>query len=192
MVRPVFAAVALAALVPLAGSAQDKPDDLAALKARLDKLEAENAALRKEVAVLKDAVGPVIKLPKDAAPKTTAADKVKALGKEAVEDLAKGRLIGFYDGTSAAFRKKTDLKKFDEQMKADNGFKLLTQMSSKSGKTEDHAAKALQAPGKWRYYYTGIINYGGSTRPDRVNIALTFLEEDGEWRIDDIDIRYDT
>jgi hypothetical protein len=182
-------ALALAIFVPTVCLAEEKSDDLAVLKKRVEKLETENAALKKEIADLKDALAALGRLAKAPGAKPVGEDKIKELGKELAEDLVKGRLAAVYQMTSPTFRKTTDRKAFEEQMTKNGGYKVLVATADEKKPTEDFRVKAGQKPTKWYWYYTRTANYGFNTY--RVNVAVVFIEDDGEWKIDELDIRRD-
>lgn len=183
---PLLAVPFVALLAALPCSAAD-PDDLAALKKRLDKLETENAALKKELADVKQALAPWLKVPKESVEKVGTEEKIKAFGKELAEDLVHGRLAAVYDATSANYRKTTDRKMFEELMKKDGAFKVLT---ATAGEKAAEATRVKAGAKKaWNWYYTRTVSAGFSTY--RVNVAAAFVEEDGDWKIDALDLRRD-
>ena len=193
MLRLPFGAVLVVCILIVSpGRAADKADDLAAVLKRLDKLEAENAALKKELAELKQSLTATPKeppVPLSKEDKAAVETKIKALGKEVCEDMIAGRLAGMYQMTSAKYRKDKDRKAFDEAITKTGAYKVFVATADNKKPVETYTIKAGQKPTKWTFYYGRTVDYGFNTY--RTTVALFFIEEDGEWKIEDFDLRRD-
>ncbi|MBY0459132.1 MAG: hypothetical protein K2V38_17490, partial [Gemmataceae bacterium] len=132
MARSSFAVPLLVALAPLA-AAQDKPAEGTTFRERLKK---ENAALKQENEALRARLTPFLQLPQETLDRLTTKEKIKALGKEAVEDLMKGRATRVYDGASCAFCAKKERKAFEEWARCEGAFLLLGEMGGKANRTD--------------------------------------------------------
>jgi hypothetical protein len=175
-------ALVLTLLIALPSLAQQKPDSADNLKARIEKLEADNAALRKELAALKDQLDALVKGAgtKEIKP-TPEEEKIKQLGKEFVEDLEKDRVASAYRSTSAAFQKRTERKAFDEMVEKNPQLKGLIQLDV----WRQQKVKKLSGDKGYEYYFTGTV-LGTNML---VNISLVLIAEGSEWKVDDVEIR---
>lgn len=174
------------------GRAADNADDLATIKKRLDKLEAENAALKKELADLKERLSPSAKeppVPVSKEDKEKIEAKIKAIGKEVCEDMIAGRLALVYQGMSAKYRKEKDRKAFDESITKTGAWRVFVATADDKKAKEGYTIKPGQKPTKWTLTYTRTADYGFYTY--RTNVTLFFVEEEGEWKIEDFDLRRD-
>jgi hypothetical protein len=94
------------------------------------------------------------------------------------------RLLSVYRLTTKTYQQKVSREQFDELV---HKVAKLRNMSITTGQRESKTRKA--ADGKsCEYYCTAkLVDANGV-----VNIALTFVESDGEWRIDEIELRQDS
>jgi cell division protein FtsB len=168
-------------LIALPAVAQQKPDSADNLKARIEKLEADNAALKKEVAALKEQLDALVKGPAKEIKPTPEEEKVKQLGKEFVEDLEKDRVASAFRSTSAAFQKRTERKAFDEMVEKSAELKGLIQVEQ----FRQQKVKKLSGDKGYEYYFTGQTFQTSKL----VNISLVLINDSGEWKVDDVEIR---
>lgn len=133
----------------------------------------------------KDVVGDLI-FPAGNKPATPASteDRIKKLGDDCVEDLRVDRLLSVYRLTTPAYQLRMPREQFDEMVhkvsKLRNMFTTATQRDSKvrvagSGKRGDY------------FCTSNLISHGGV-----VNVSFTFVDVDGNWLIDDIELRQDS
>jgi hypothetical protein len=111
-------------------------------------------------------------------------DKIRKLGDDCVEDLRADRLLSVYRLTTKTYQQKMPREQFDEMVHK------VAKLRNISTATTLHESKVRKGPdGKgFEYYCTANqINVTGV-----VNIALTFVESDDEWRIDEIELRQDS
>lgn len=111
-------------------------------------------------------------------------NRIKKLGDDCVEDLRVDRLLSVYRLTTSAYQLKMPREQFDEMVrkisKLRNMFNVATQRESKVRLSADKT--------RAEYYCTSnLISHGGV-----VNVALTFVDVDGNWLIDDIELRQDS
>jgi hypothetical protein len=181
-------ALVLTLLLALPAAAQDKQDSPDSLKARVEKLEAENAAMKKELAALKQQLEALAKGPgaKEAKP-APEEEKVKQAGKGFVEDLEKDRLASAYRATTAAYQKRTERKAFDELVEKSPEVRSLSTFEQ----SRQEKVRRVAADKDYEYYFTGLhLGTGPHLGNNRlVNIALKLVEEGGEWKVDDVEIR---
>ena len=116
---------------------------------------------------------------------TASRRQIRKLGDDCVEDLRVDRLLSVYRLTTKTYQQKVSREQFDE---------LVHKIAKLRSITFDHTAQReskvrKSADGKSCEYYctANLINL-----PGVVNIALTFVESDGEWRIDEIELRQDS
>jgi hypothetical protein len=111
-------------------------------------------------------------------------DQIRKLGDDCVEDLRVDRLLSVYRLTTKAYQQKVPREQFDDLV---HKVAELRNMSITTGQRESKTRKA--ADGKRCEYYctANLVNANGV-----VNIALTFVESDGEWRIDELELRQDS
>jgi hypothetical protein len=111
-------------------------------------------------------------------------DQIRKLGDDCVEDLRVDRLLSVYRLTTKTYQQKVSREQFDELV---HKVAKLRNMSITTGQRESKTRKA--ADGKsCEYYCTAKLDNANGV----VNIALTFVESDGEWRIDEIELRQDS
>jgi hypothetical protein len=159
----------------LPGLAQEKQDSPEALKARVEKLEKELAALKQQMDALTK--GPA----KDLKP-TPEEEKVKQVGKEFVVDLEKDRVASAYRSTSTSFQKRTERKAFDELVEKYPQVRDLAQADS----WRQEKIKKLSNKKGYEYYFTTYIS---TSATKTFNLTLTMVDEGGEWKVDDLEIR---
>lgn len=163
----------LLAVSALRASAQEPQDEVAKLKTRIDKLEAENAAIKKEFAELK---AQLTALRKDSSQKppapNTEDDKVKKVVENFLEDLQKGRLTSAYRDTSAAFQKQTDRKAFDELIQKQHGITNPPQ--------SEYKCRKLSKDGGFEVYVTSLVPF---VVP--YNLTVRLIEEEGVWKVNE-------
>jgi hypothetical protein len=159
----------------LPGLTQEKQDSPEALKARVEKLEKELAALKQQVDALTK--GPA----KDVKP-TPEEEKVKQVGKEFVEDLEKDRVASAYRSTSTPFQKRTERKAFDELVEK---YPQVRELAQVEGWRQEKTKKLPNKKG-YEYYFT---TYMVSAPTKTFNVTLTIVDEGGEWKVDDLEIR---
>ena len=174
-------ALVLPFLFALPAVAQDKQDTLETLKARVEKLEAENAALKKDLAALKQQVETLAKGPAKETKPTPEEEKVKQVGKSFVDDLAHDSLASAYRSTTAAFQKRTERKAFDEMIEKTPQVKSMYT----TGVTQPERVKKSSGDKGYEYYYTAYET--GSFK--LVNISLILVKDGDEWKVDDVEIR---
>jgi hypothetical protein len=177
-------AVGLLFVLAVPSSAQERQDDVAALKARIDKLEAENTAIKKEIAELKKQLAALGGSPTTGPGKPKLTDeeaKVTLAANEFVADLEKGRLASAYLSTSGAYQKRTARKAFDELMEAQPILKKLVEIEP----WREHKIKKLPKGKAYEYYLT-CAELGGS---NVLNMTLRLIDEEGEWKVDEIGIK---
>jgi hypothetical protein len=182
-------AVGLLFVLAVPSSAKERQDDLAALKARIDKLEAENIAIKKEIAELKKQLTALGGSPATGPRKpkfTDEEEKVTLTANQFVADLEKGRLASAYLSTSGAYQKRTARKAFDELMEAQPILKKLVTTEPWS----EHKIKKLPKGKAYNYYLTSPeLGSGGPLGPNVLNMTLRLIDEEGEWKVDEIEIR---
>jgi hypothetical protein len=178
--------LAVLLLFTLPSSGQEKQDSPEGLKARIEKLEAENAALKKDLAALKQQVDALVKGAgaerKENKP-TEEAQAVKQVGKDFVVDLERDRLASAFGSTSAAFQKRTERKAFDDLVAQHAEVRTLIQVPE----FREEKVKKLTADKGYDYYFTAPM-FGSNKL---VNVALRIVKEDNEWKVDDVEIRSD-
>ncbi len=120
-------------------------------------------------------------------PGTTEGDeeeaKIEELGKDFVADLERNRLASAYRVTSAAFQKRTERKMFDELV---GKHPELTDLTSDESDGEHKVRKLADGKG-YDYFFTGK-QAGAFSGGKLVNVALTFVREGSEWRVEQIEI----
>jgi cell division protein FtsB len=162
---------------------------VAALKARIDKLEAENTAIKKEIAELKKQLTALGGSPATGPRKpklTDEEEKVTLTANEFVADLEKGRLASAYLLTSGAYQKRTARKAFDELIEAQPILKKL----AKTEHLREHKIKKLPKGKGYEYYLTSAeLGNGSPLGPNVLNLTLRLIDEEGEWKVDEIEIR---
>jgi hypothetical protein len=111
-------------------------------------------------------------------------DRIQKLGDECVEDLRNDRLLSVYRMTTPAYQLRMPREQFDEMVhRAPKLRHMLVAATLRDSKVR------LSADNKRGEYYctSNLLSQGGV-----VNIALTFVDVDGQWLIDDIELRQDT
>jgi hypothetical protein len=172
--RRAFSVAVLMLLPALLACAQEK-EDVQALRASVEKLEKQLAALQQQVDAL--AKGPAASESKP----TPDEERVKKVGGEFVGDLSRDSLASAYRSTTAAFQKRTERKAFDEMIEKTPQVKTM----GTGGIKEPQRVKKSAGDKGYEYYYTAI-DCGTSKY---VNISLTLLKEGDDWKVDDVEIR---
>jgi cell division protein FtsB len=182
-------AVGLLFVLAVPSSAQERQDDVAALKARVDKLEAENTAIKKEIAEVKKQLTALGGSPATGPRKpklTDEEEKVTLTANEFVADLEKGRLASAYLSTSDTYQKRTARKAFDELVEAQPILKKL----AKTEHLREHKIKKLPKGKAYEYYLTSAeLGNGDALGPNLLNMTLRLIDEEGEWKVDEIEIK---
>jgi len=110
-------------------------------------------------------------------------DKIRKLGDDCVEDLRVDRLLSVYRLTTQSYQQKMPREQFDEMV---HKVAKLRNISTASTLRE---SKVRRGPdGKTFEYYCTAQQINATAV---VNVALTFVDSDGEWRIDEIELRQD-
>jgi hypothetical protein len=156
--------------------AQGSAEDLAKLKARIEKLEADNAALKKELAQLR---AKLESLGKKLDPSVATPSAPEAALKEFFSDLHRGRNASAYATMSVAYRKQTDRAAFDTFIEKNPVLRNNLNAFFHQG-----ACKFRKLANDKTFECDFI---GQAILDDRpfVNIVLRVVEDDGAWKIDD-------
>jgi len=109
--------------------------------------------------------------------------KIVDLCQDLVRDFEKNRMSSVYRLTSATYQKQTDRKMFDAKFAKDQMFlQGLTQLE----KDRDHKLTKLSGDKGYDFYFTAR-NPSYVNQP-LVNFTFTMIQENGEWRIDDVEL----
>jgi hypothetical protein len=131
----------------------------------------------------KDLVGGLMTPANGAAASVPMEDRIKKIGDAGVEDLRVDRLLSVYRLTTPAYQQKMPREQFDEMVHK------VSKLRSISMAASERDSKVRMAPGgrSFEYYCTSnLINLSGV-----VNVSFLFVEGDGGWRIDEIELRQD-
>lgn len=113
----------------------------------------------------------------------TPESKVMEVGKEFVKDIENNRLASAFRTLSSAYQAKLDRQKFDEMIAKVPQVRRL----SSSIPSRDCKVRKLGEGKAYDFFFTGRDNYAESGK-DLVNFALTFTQENGEWRVEEMEI----
>src|SRR5262245_10956705 len=130
----------------------------------------------------KDLVGGLM-LPANGGASVPMEERIKKIGDAGVEDLRVDRLLSVYRLTTPAYQKKMPREQFEEMVHK------VAKLRSMAVAPSDRDSKVRKAPGgrSFEYYCTSnLINLSGV-----VNVSFVFVEGEGDWRIDEIELRQD-
>ena len=151
----------------------------------MHKQEQQHAA---EIAVLAGnrRAGPDESAPKRNENKYTPEEKkIVELCLDLVKDFEKNRLSSIYRNTTAAYQNKTERKIFDERFAI---YQRTLQRLLPAESERDYKLTKLSGDKGYDFYFTGKergdFNGGASV----VNITFTMVQEQAEWRIDEVEI----
>jgi cell division protein FtsB len=156
--------------------AEPAQNEVAKLKARVEKLEAENAAIKKELADLKAQVTTLRKSPSKS-PNLTEAKQLEQAIEAFRGDLIKDRLTSAYNFLSARRQKRMDRKAFNAFIKKHPLLKarlFLTEYKFRK------LPKEVAANG----YECYVLCSGGTADPV-LNMTLRLVQEGGDWKLDE-------
>jgi hypothetical protein len=147
--------------------------EVAKLKARLDKLEAENAAIKRELAELKKNLAALQGKP-NTLPQAAEAKLKKALD-DFFEDFNKGRLRSAYHSMSQPYQKRKERGAFDAFMATHKSLML----KACNEFTRTYKFRKLAKDNAYECDIV-IADVGGPS-----NMTVRLIEEEGAWKIDD-------
>jgi hypothetical protein len=148
---------------------------------RLDRLDSETAKALKGG---QDLAGALLSASNPAASSANLDDRIRKLGDDCVEDLRVDRLLSVYRLTTKAYQQKVSREQFDELVHKTAKLRSITLVPAQR---ESKVRESADSKGYEYYCTANLINYSGV-----VNVALTFVESDGDWRIDEIELRQDS
>jgi hypothetical protein len=152
------------------------------MQRRSARVEADAA---KEIQAGRELAGAIL-TPVTNSPNSSASidDKIRKLGDDCVEDLRVDRLLSVYRLTTHAYQQRMPREQFDEMV---HKVAKLRNISTAATLRE---SKVRKGPDGKRFEYYCTAHQINATAV--VNIALTFVDSDGEWRIDEIELRQDS
>jgi hypothetical protein len=131
----------------------------------------------------KDLVGGAMWPANGAAPIVPMEDRIKKIGDATVDDLRMDRLLSVYRLTTAAYQKKMPREQFDEMVHKIGKLRSMLAVPSQ----RESKVRKVDGGRSFEYYCTSTL-----ANPDGVvNVSFLFVEGDGDWRIDDIELRQD-
>jgi len=106
---------------------------------------------------------------------------LKKLGDDCMEDLRQDRVTSVYRLTTKAYQQETTREQFEEMV-----HKVAKVRMVNSGQPESKVRKAPDGK-SYEYYCTSQT----SNATGAVNLALIFVEADGDWRIGEFELKQD-
>jgi hypothetical protein len=182
----------LAMLLLLTGVSEAWPQapsiDLAKLQARIDTLEAENTAIKRELAQLKGQLVALLGSPKQLP--QTEENKLKKAVFDSFEDLGRGRLRSAYLSMSQPYQKRTDRASFDAFIAE---HKKLTRLFQEGNSPLHQSIYKFRKLAKDKAYECDLAFPSFVLGPNELNLTLRLIEEEGTWGIDDfVEMKGDT
>jgi hypothetical protein len=112
---------------------------------------------------------------------TPAADRIRQLGDQCVEDLRADRLDNVYRLTSPAYQQRVTPQQFQDTVHRVPHARKIPASST----DRESAVRKLPEGNKWEYTSTSKL----ADAPGTVTMTVTYAEIDGDWRIDNFELR---